>query len=119
MSPRSWRARINDILVCIQNIQTFTLGMTFDEFSMDGKTIRAVAFELITLGEAARAVPQKVQQQYPEIPWLKMQDIRNVIVHEYYRMDEEIIWETIRDDLIPLRKQLELILLDDQTGYDL
>jgi len=110
MSPRTWQARIHDILVCIQNIQTFTMGMTFEHFSLDGKTIRAVAFELITMGEAARAIPAMVQQQYPDIPWSKMQDIRNVIVHEYYRMDEEIIWGTISDDLPLLKTQLDQII---------
>jgi uncharacterized protein with HEPN domain len=110
MSPRAWQLRINDILSCIDNIQIFTFGMNSDEFYNDAKTIRAVAFELITMGEAARAVPHMIQQQYPDIPWSKMQDIRNVIVHEYYRMDEEIIWETIRDDLPLLKIQLEQLI---------
>ncbi len=110
MSPRAWQARIVDILTCIKNIQDFTTGMTFADFSVDGKTIRAVAYEFITMGEAARAIPQSIQIRFPDVPWLKMQDIRNVLVHEYYRMDEEIIWETIQDDLNPLKAHLEKLL---------
>jgi uncharacterized protein with HEPN domain len=110
MSSRNWRSRIEDILSCIANIQNFTEGMSAEEFSKDSKTIRAVAFELTTMGEAARFVSKDIQEKNPEIPWGKMQDIRNVIVHENFRLDEEILWQTIQDDLPPLKSQLESIL---------
>jgi uncharacterized protein with HEPN domain len=92
MSSRVWRARVEDILACIYNIQSFVAGMHSASFASDLKTIRAVAFELITIGEASRAIPEDIRKRYPEIPWVKMQDIRNVIIHEYFRMDVEIIW---------------------------
>jgi uncharacterized protein with HEPN domain len=76
--------------------------MNYHEFFDDLKTIRAVAFELTTMGEAVRSVPDEVKKRYPEIPWGKMLDIRNVIIHEYFRIDEEILWQTIQDDLPPL-----------------
>ena len=85
MSPRNWQTRIEDMLTCIHNVQSFVTGMTYDDFFEDAKTIRAVAFELSILGEAARAVPESVRFRFPEIPWGKMQEIRNVIIHEYYR----------------------------------
>jgi uncharacterized protein with HEPN domain len=115
MSPRNWQTRIEDMLTCIRNVQAFVVGMTYDEFFEDTKTIRAVAFELSILGEAARAMPDSVRIQYPEIPWGKMQEIRNVIIHEYYRIDEEILWKTIQNDLEPLLPQLESILRINPT----
>ena len=84
MSPRTWQNRIRDILSCAYNIQQFTAGMSFQEFLGDPKTIRAVAFELTTIGEAVRAITPEIQAQYPSIPWGKMQGIRNVLVHEYF-----------------------------------
>ena len=78
MSPRSWRERIEDILSCAQNIRDFTAGMSFEAFLDDPKTIRAVAYEFTTLGEAARAISLEIQKQFPDIPWGKMQRIRNV-----------------------------------------
>ena len=71
MSPRNWQTRIEDMLTCIRNVKAFVAGMTYHEFFEDTKTIRAVAFELSILGEAARAVPECVRIQYPEIPWGK------------------------------------------------
>jgi uncharacterized protein with HEPN domain len=109
VSPRDWHARLQDILTCSYNIQAFTTGMNFVSFLNDPKTIRAVAFELITIGEAVRAIPQEIQDKYYEIPWGKIQGIRNVLVHEYFRLDEEILWKTIQDDIPKLIEMLEKI----------
>ena len=77
--------------------------------------IRAVAFEFVTMGEAARAVPLEIQTRYPQIPWGKMQVLRNVIVHEYFRIDEEILWRASREDIPPLIPVLEEILRQNPT----
>jgi uncharacterized protein with HEPN domain len=107
VSPRKWQERIEDILTCAQNVQNFTAGMTFDSFLADARTIRAVAFEFTTIGEASRAIPQEIQDQHPEVPWGKMQGIRNVLVHEYFRLDEEILWKASQEDIPPLIAVLE------------
>lgn len=106
MSPRDWQDRIEDMLVCAQNILDFTDGMDFDAFLDDPRTIRAVAFELTTIGEAARAVPAEIQDKYPNVPWGKMQGIRNVLVHEYFRIDEEILWKAARENVPQLIEAL-------------
>lgn len=85
MLPRPWLARIEDILGCAKNIRDFTAGTTFSKFLEDLRTIRAVAFEFTTIGEAACVIPQEIQERYPDVPWGKMQGIRNVLVHEYFR----------------------------------
>jgi uncharacterized protein with HEPN domain len=54
VSPRAWQNRIKDILTCARNIQEFTAGMSPDSFLNDLKTIRAVDYELTTIGEAVR-----------------------------------------------------------------
>ncbi len=110
MSPRAWRELIEDILVCAGNIRNFTAGMSLDEFLSDPRTSRAVAFEFTTMGEAARAVPDDVQKLYPDLPWEKMQAISNVLVHEYFRIDEEILWKASQEEIPPLMALLEEIL---------
>jgi uncharacterized protein with HEPN domain len=107
VSPRAWRERLEDILICARNIESFTAGMSFDSFLDDPRTIRAVAFEFTTMGEASRAIPEEIQEQYPEIPWGKMQGIRNVLVHEYFRLDEEILWNASQNDIPRLIAALE------------
>ena len=109
MSPRTWQDRLEDILGCARNIRDYTEGMSFDAFLDDSKTIRAVAFEFTTIGEAARAIPMEIQKKFSEVPWGKMQGIRNVLVHEYFRLDEEILWEASQNDIPPLIAALEKI----------
>lgn len=88
MSPRTWKSRVQDIMACIKNIHSYTDGMSHNTFIDDPKTIWAVAFELIIIGEAARSIPAKIQERFTQIPWGKMQAIRNILVHEYFRVDE-------------------------------
>ena len=79
-------------------------------FEENPMTVRAVAFEFVTMGEAARSVPVDTRKRYPGIPWDKMQVIRNVPVLEYFRIDEKILWKTCQEDLAPLIPLLEEIL---------
>lgn len=67
MSPRTWQERLQDIFTCACNIQDFTAGMSFDSFLDDPKTIRAVAFELTTMGEAVRVIPSDIQNDIPQL----------------------------------------------------
>jgi uncharacterized protein with HEPN domain len=117
MSPREWRPRLEDILEAIRNTQAYVRGMTFAEFATDLKTIRAAAFEIGVIGEAASRIPAGVRSRYPDVPWDKMQAVRNVIVHEYFRLDVAILWQTITQNLPPLVPLLEeLLARDDPTA---
>lgn len=69
VSPRTLLDRIRDMLSCAKNIQDFSAGMTLNEFTEDPRTIRAVAFEFTTLGEASRVIPKEIQERYSDMPW--------------------------------------------------
>lgn len=114
MPSRDWRLRIQDILEAIAEIEDFTEGMTFASFATDKKTIKAVISNISIIGEAARSkhIPTDVQVRHPEIPWDDMRGIRNKVVHEYFRVELEILWETIKHDLPPLVPQLQELLCD-------
>lgn len=105
MSPRDWKERIRDILEAIDEIQHFTIGMDFETFLNDEKTIRAVEMNLIIIGEAAGQVPDEIQQEHSQIPWSVMRAMRNQMAHVYFSVDEKLLWETATqqlDELIPL-----------------
>lgn len=99
MSPRDWKRRVEDILEAISNATSYVEGMTCEQFASDKKTIRAATYELGVIGEAVRHIPAEVRDRYVELPWGKMQAIRNVVVHEYFRVDINILWQTIQHDL--------------------
>jgi uncharacterized protein with HEPN domain len=110
MPPRGWRLRLTDILEAIDKMEHYTDGMDAESFAADPKTVDAVIRNLTIMGEAARMIPVELEAKYPEVPWEKMRGIRNVVVHEYFGVDMEIIWQTVRENLPPLVPILEAVL---------
>jgi len=70
----------------------------------------AVMNNLRTIGEAVRAIPEEVKQKHSNIPWREITAFRNFLIHEYFRISLEIIWETIKNDLPELEKEILQIL---------
>nr|WP_202925034.1 HepT-like ribonuclease domain-containing protein [Myxacorys almedinensis] len=104
------RRRIQDIVEIGSEIETFTQGLNFAEFEADIRTVRAVLYSLAIIGEAAASLLPEVEMLYPEIPWVDIRGMRNVVIHEYFRVDLEIIWETIQTDLPQLLQLLRELL---------
>ncbi|MBR8827291.1 MAG: DUF86 domain-containing protein [Gomphosphaeria aponina SAG 52.96 = DSM 107014] len=110
MPSRDWPLRINDILQSIAAIQQRIAGMTFEEFQKDETIIKAILYDFIIIGEASINVPAEIQFSSPNIPWGLMRDARNLIAHEYFRINLDVIWDIIRNDLPPLVPQLQNLL---------
>jgi uncharacterized protein with HEPN domain len=110
LPPRDWKFRIKDILDAIRTVQSYTLGLEYESFVADRKTVDAVVRNLIVIGEAAVHVPDDVVMAHPEIPWKDMSDMRNFIVHEYFGISNKIIWDTVQNDLPPLIPLLKSLL---------
>ncbi len=110
MSPRDWRERIQDTLDAIAEIQKFTQEMEFNTFAKDDRSIRAVEMNFIIIGESAGRIPPEIEENYPQIPWNLMRAMRNRIVHDYFQVDEKLLWDTIQNDLPPLVELLRKLL---------
>jgi uncharacterized protein with HEPN domain len=110
VSPRNWELRVGDILGAIAAIRTYTAGMSLECFSADRRTVDAVMHNIMVLGEAAGSIPDDVARRHPAVPWDKMRAIRNVVVHAYFGIRTEILWETIQHDLPPLIPLLDAML---------
>jgi len=72
--------------------------------------IDAVVRNIEIIGEASSKIPEAIKNNFSEIPWIKLKGIRNRIVHDYFGVDVNIIWEIIQKDLVELKKQIELAL---------
>lgn len=111
MPPREWGFRIDDILEAIDRIERYTEDLDFSHWLNDQKTIDAVVRNMEIIGEAASHVPDEVRNQYDDVPWDEMRGIRNILAHEYFAVDPEILWRTIKKDLgslkIILREQFD------------
>jgi uncharacterized protein with HEPN domain len=84
--------------------------MTFEQFSDDSKTVDAVIRNLEIIGEAAGFIPLDIQEKYPELAWLEMRGMRNIMAHEYFGVSLPIIWRAIEHDLTPLATGLSRLL---------
>ena len=63
------------------------------------------------VGEASSQLPLEIQEQYEDVPWGMMKGIRNILAHEYFGVDIEIIWKTVKEDLPNLKMRLTEIPL--------
>lgn len=106
MRRRDWRIRVNDILEAIQRIQQYVGGMEFQAFCRDNRTVDAVIRNPTVIGEAAAAMPADLVSMRPDIPWQLMRRMRNVLVHEYFGVSLPILWQTVQEDVPPLRPLL-------------
>jgi len=100
---------IDDIKKAISKIESYVTDMTFDEFIKDVKTIDAIIRNIEIIGEAARHISHEVRLKYIEIPWKEIIGTRNKVLHEYFGIDEKILWKTIQEDLPLLKEQIENI----------
>jgi uncharacterized protein with HEPN domain len=100
---------LEDMLAAVQKIERYIAGMDQEAFLHDEKTLDAVARNLEILGEAAKQLPEDFLAQHPGVPWRQIAGLRNRIVHEYFGLDLELIWQVIRHDLPQLKTWLESV----------
>ncbi len=110
MSPRDWKFRIDDIIEALDRIFQYIQDMDYNSWIEDQKTIDAVVRNLEIVGEAAANVPIEIQDQFTDIPWYQMKGMRNILIHEYFGIDNEILWKTIQGDLPLLKTKLMEII---------
>ena len=108
--PRDYRVFLEDILEAITKIRRYTAGLSHDEFSKDEKTIDAIVRNLEVIGEAVKKVPAKVRSKHQQVDWKKIAGLRDILIHEYFGIDVEIIWDILQNKLPILESQVRDVL---------
>lgn len=116
MSERDTILLLEDMLEAVVKIQNYTLGMSFQGFLDDEKTIDATIRNFEVIGEAANRVDQDFKSEHPEIEWRRLRGFRNRIIHDYFGIDYEIVWSIIKSDLEELRIFLSDIIQAYRKG---
>jgi len=101
---------LRDILDAIEKIEEFVDDMSFEEFIKDDKTVSAVIRKLEIIGEATKYLPAELRRKYPDLPWSSMAKLRDRLIHGYFVVDHEIVWNVIKKELPLLKPKLEKIL---------
>jgi uncharacterized protein with HEPN domain len=109
MSNRPVNLLLSDILESIDRVMQYIDGMSLESFSTDQKSIDAVVRNLEIIGEAANRLPDDFKEKYSQVEWHKVVGLRNRIIHDYFGIDLQIIWQIIHTDLPALRKTLSRI----------
>ena len=99
MSERNPRLYCDDILESGSAILDYVEGLSFEDFCDDRKTYSAVIREFEIIGEAVGKLPGSFRERSPDVEWQDIKDFRNLLSHEYFGVDLEIVWKIIEDDL--------------------
>jgi uncharacterized protein with HEPN domain len=106
--------RLRDIQEAIARIMKYTSSgrETFDQ----NELIQGwVVLHLLNIGEAVRAIPPDFKNNYPEIPWAQINRMRNILVHIYFGVDLDIVWQIVERDLPILKASIDRILNTGET----
>ena len=93
--PRDYKVFLEDILEAIRKIREYTDGLSLQAFTADAKTFDAVIRNLEIIGEAAKQIPEDVRGQSPEVEWRRIGRLRDLLIHHYFGIDAQIIWDII------------------------
>lgn len=101
---------LQDILYAIEKAESFVGDMDYTAFEADEKTSFAAVRALEIVGEASKKIPPEIRQEYPDVPWREMAGMRDKLSHDYFGVNLKRVFETVRQDLPPLRASIQKIV---------
>ena len=113
---RDPRLYLEDIRESCAKILRYTQGMTYETFTHDDKTLDAIIRNLTVIGEAVKRLPAALKQRHPYVEWRKISGLRDIVVHEYFGIDEEILWDIVQNKIPELYQYVGKILTIEDKG---
>lgn len=110
---REWRFYLEDMREACEKVLRYVGGMTFEQFVQDEKTFDAVVRNLEILGEAAKHILPEVRICYPDVEWPRIAGLRDVIAHRYFGIDEDILWDIVKNQIPVLLERVQWILAQE------
>ena len=95
-----------DIVEAIEKILAYTKGVRFEEFQLNEEKQDAVLRRILVIGEATKRLSAEFKTRHSQIPWKEIAGMRDIVVHDYNRIDLETIWDVVQNDLPELVKFL-------------
>lgn len=107
---RDFKIFLQDIVNAIECLKVYTRNLNYHEFCKRKIVLDASVRNLEIIGEAIANIPLEVKAKAPEIPWTQVKSFRNIVVHQYWVIDTEILWDIIQNKIEPLRVQIKELL---------
>lgn len=99
--------RLEHILEAIGNLETYTDGISSEMLFHDKLRLHACVYNVQIIGEAIYKLTQEFKGDHPETPWRMIEKMRHILVHDYYQINFDILWQVLSDDLPILKNQVE------------
>ncbi len=115
---RDYLLFLEDMMTSSEKIVRYTRGLNKDEFLKDEKTYDAVVRNLTVIGEAVKHTPDKVRERYAQLEWREIAGFRDIAIHEYFGIDEEILWDIIQNEVPSLLAKLRGIIAQEEHEDD-
>ncbi len=115
---QEYRVYIEEILEAIQQIESYTLNMSYEDFARNRMVLDAVLRNLEIIGEAVKNIPYDAKKKYRSIEWKKIAGLRDILIHEYFGIDVEIIWDIVKNKVPQLKMLLKQISRDFKNGSE-
>lgn len=104
--PRDSSLLLKDIATAVSRTQEYLAGHSFESFCQNQMAVDAVIRNLEIIGEAAKNLSDSVRDRVPEIPWVQIAGLRDVLIHAYHRVDLSLVWSTVTSALPALERNL-------------
>lgn len=110
MSKRTDKDFLSDIQEAIRRITVYMTGVTYEAFLAEIKTQDAVIRNLEIIGEATKNLSVGIRVKYPDMPWKGMAGVRDRLIHQYFGVNLDIVWQIVTVELPDIATQLEEII---------
>jgi len=114
---RDYKSFLKDILKAMEKIETYSKSLTFEDFLNNDLVQDGIVRNLEIIGESVKNIPQEIRNIKPEIEWRKIAGLRDILIHAYFEIDLEIVWDIIKNK-IPSLKEKILELLSELKKND-
>jgi uncharacterized protein with HEPN domain len=113
--PRSHLLYLNDILVSTDNFRLYVGNLTYEEFIAEQMRIDAVIRNFEIIGEAVKNLSDDLKAEFPATDWKAVACFRDTLIHAYFGVDLEILWDIIVHKVLPLQEEVTAIMLHERT----
>lgn len=107
---RDYKLYLDDIVAAIKKIEKYSKNFSLEKLKKESLVIDGIARNLEIIGEAAKNIPHSIKEKCPDIEWKKISGLRDILAHEYFGIDVDVLWDIVKNKLPDFKKKVVRIL---------